>query len=251
MAARCTMEIDAGTALVELDSPENANALSPELVAELSGHLASAETDERVRVVVLASKGRVFCSGLDLKAPRPDGPLSGVALPELLAQILELSKPVVAAVDGAARGGGLGLVAAADIALATSKAHFAFSEVRLGVTPAIIATVCARRMTPRSLSRYMLTGEVFGAEAAAACGLVTLSVGDDLESRLSEVRAAFGLAEPGAVASTKRLLAAVPGMGLREGFEFTGLLSERAFSSPAAAEGMRAFAEHRPPSWSR
>ncbi len=249
MDALCTLEVDAGIARIHLDSPSNANALSPGLVAQLDAHLAAAESDPQVRVVVLGARGRVFCSGIDLKATASGESVGGVALPDLLERILELETPVVAAVDGAVRGGGIGLVAAADLAFASSNAHFAFSEVRVGVTPAMIAVVCARRMGSRPLSQFMLTGAVFGPEEAVASGLVTLAVADGLDAAIAECAGAFAKCEPGAIATTKRLLSMLPGSTLDADFDHMRLVSEKAFSTPAALEGMRAFAERRPPPW--
>jgi enoyl-CoA hydratase/carnithine racemase len=234
-----------------LDSPANANALSRRLVEELLAALESAAVDPSTRAVVLASRGRSFCSGLDLKAAtrgeRPDD----VELPRLLRTVVELPKPVVAAVDGAVRGGGMGLVAACDIAVAGPQASFAFSEVRLGVTASIISVVCVRRMTARSLSLHMLTGDVFGPGEALKSGLVSELAGEpgQLEERISAITAAFASAEPGALAGTKQLLREVPAMPPDEAWAHTAAQAGAVFSSPAAAEGIAAFLEKRRASW--
>jgi methylglutaconyl-CoA hydratase len=154
--------------------------------------------------------------------------------------------------NGHVRAGGTGLVAAADIALAPRRATFAFSEVRIGVAPAIITVMCARRMHTRPLSRYALTGEVFDAAAAAAAGLVTAAVDDDtLDRALDELLAAIRLTEPHAVDVTKDLLRTLPTQSIADGFARTEVISTELFASDAAAEGIAAFREKRPPSWAR
>ncbi len=166
-------EIDRAVATVTLDSPANRNALSAQLVTELSDHLTSAGADESVRAIVLTHTGTVFCAGADLKEQASEGgPEQGTKrMLALLRAIVELSKPVVARVDGAVRAGGLGLVGACDIAIASQQASFAFTEVRLGLAPAIISLTTLDRMTERAASRYFLTGETFDAVAAASAGL--------------------------------------------------------------------------------
>ena len=146
-------------ATVTLDSPHNRNALSTQLVAELSARLREAGTDRGVRAVVLTHTGRVFCSGADLAAAGT-GSLgdSGSAIMALLRLIVELPKPVIARVAGHVRAGGMGIVGACDLAVAAEGASFAFTEARIGVTPAMISLTTLDVMDPRQAARYYLTG---------------------------------------------------------------------------------------------
>ena len=143
----------AGVTTVTLDSPANRNALSTPLMRELMGALTGALTDPAVRVVVLSHTGPVFCSGADLKETaeaRADGRVPAELLADVLAAIWEFPKPVIARIAGPARAGGLGLIAAADLAVCTHEATFAFSEVRLGVIPAVISATVLPRLLPRA-----------------------------------------------------------------------------------------------------
>ncbi|PZG99312.1 enoyl-CoA hydratase [Streptomyces sp. NTH33] len=226
-----------------LDSPDNRNALSAALVGELAGALADCAEDDEVRAVVLTHTGNTFSAGADLRdPPRPD------ALVGLLRQIVELPRPVVARVTGHVRAGGLGLLAACDIAAASHQATFAFTEVRIGVAPAVISLPLLPRTDPRALARHYLTGERFDAAEAVRTGLVT-AVGDDVDAVLEPVLDGLRRSCPQALAETKRLLTA----RVLEAFDrdAAGLtaLSARLFSSAQAREGMTAFLERRDPGW--
>src|SRR3712207_3553618 len=178
-----------GVATLTLDSPANRNALSRAMRAQLRAALEQALADDAVRAVVLDHTGRVFCSGMDLaEAAGGTSEDQGVReFPELLELVWSSPKPVVAAVRGPARAGGVGLLAACDVVVAGTSATFAFSEVRLGLVPAVISAVVLPRMAPAVAHRLMLTGQVFDAEAAATGGLVDLVVPDaDVDA---EVRA--------------------------------------------------------------
>src|SRR3954452_5699855 len=165
-----------GVATITLDSPANRNALSTALIEELLAALAAAAGDDTARGVVLTHTGPVFCSGADLKetaaafgSGRP--PIN--RLGEVLTAIWEGPKPVVARLTGPARAGGLGLIAAADLAVCALDATFAFSEVRIGVIPALISATVLPRLTSRAAAELYLTGDVFDGVRAAQIGLVT------------------------------------------------------------------------------
>ena len=162
------VSVSAGVATLTLDSPANRNALSRALRAQLRDALAAALADDAVRVIVLDHTGRVFCSGMDLAEAAGGGVQDqGVReFPDLLESIWTSPKPVVAAVRGPARAGGVGLLAACDVVVAAESATFAFSEVRLGLVPAVISAVVLPRMVPHVAHRLMLTGQVFDAEIA-------------------------------------------------------------------------------------
>ncbi len=159
----------AGVATLTLDSPANRNALSTPLMRRLLDHLAATVSDPAVRVVVLTHTGPVFCSGADLKetaeAPRRRPGPGRQMLATCWPRIWEFPKPVIARVGGPARAGGLGLIAAADIAVCADAATFAFSEVRVGVIPAIISATVLPRLAPRAAAELYLTGNVFDGRA--------------------------------------------------------------------------------------
>ncbi|MER6712392.1 MULTISPECIES: enoyl-CoA hydratase family protein [unclassified Streptomyces] len=228
---------------LSLDAPHNRNALSAPLVAELAEALTDAGQDTGVRAVVLTHTGTTFSAGADLKDPPPPE-----ALVALLRQIVELPKPVVARVTGHVRAGGLGLLAACDIAAASTEATFAFTEVRIGVAPAVISLPLLPRADPRALARYYLTGERFDAAQATATGLLTTHA-DDVDTALAPILDGLRKAAPDALAETKRLLTArVLEAFDRDAADLTAL-SARLFSSPQAREGMTAFLERRDPAW--
>jgi methylglutaconyl-CoA hydratase len=245
--------MDRGVATLTLDSPHNRNALSPRLMAELSAGLRAALADDAIRVVVLSHAGRVFCSGIDLEAVGAAGGTTDqpvIAFPELLSTIWESPKPVVARVGGPARAGGIGLIAACDVAVAARSATFAFTEVRLGVVPAVISVTVLPRLLPRAAHELFLTGEVFDAARAAAIGLVNSAVGDEVVD--AEVRRYVDLllpGAPGALAATKELLRRPPGASMATDLAAMTELSARHFAGPEGREGVAAFAEKRRPAW--
>jgi methylglutaconyl-CoA hydratase len=243
-----------GVATVTLDSPPNRNALSSALIEQLLAALRAAEDDPRVRAVVLSHTGPVFCSGADLKetaaaleaggsAPPPAGRLG-----EVLATIWNSRKPVVARVAGPARAGGLGLIAAADVAVCATDATFAFSEVRIGVIPAVISATVLPRISPRAAAELYLTGATFDGARAAAIGLVTAAVpGSELDGAVARYTDALVRGAPGALAGAKQLLRR--GGDIGTDVDALTALSLRYFGSPEGLEGVRAFREKRDASW--
>ena len=228
---------------LSLDSPHNRNALSAALVGELADALTDAGKDTGVRAIVLTHTGNTFSAGADLKDPPPPE-----ALVALLRQIIELPKPVIARVTGHVRAGGLGLLAACDIAAAATDATFAFTEVRIGVAPAVISLPLLPRTNPRALARHYLTGERFDAAEAVATGLLT-ACDSDVDRVLDPILDGLRRSAPDALAETKRLLTArVLEAFDRDAADLTAL-SARLFSSPQAREGMTAFLERRDPAW--
>jgi enoyl-CoA hydratase len=238
-------------ATVTLDSPHNRNALSAQLVAEVSARLSEAGADKAVRAVVLTHTGRVFCSGADLAAAGT-GSLggSGTAIMALLRLIVELPKPVIARIAGHVRAGGMGIVGACDLAVAAEDASFAFTEARIGLAPAMISLTTLDIMDPRQARRYYLTGETFGASVAARLGLITSAcAGDELDGVVAGLVAQIRETSPQGAAETKLLLNAPRRQRLyAEGPEMAEL-SARLFGSEEAQEGIRAFLEKRLPAW--
>ncbi|MFD7277754.1 enoyl-CoA hydratase family protein [Streptomyces sp. NPDC059862] len=232
-----------GVETLTLDSPANRNALSAALVDELADTLTDCGKDGDIRAVVLTHTGTTFCAGADLRDPPHPDTLVG-----LLRQIVELPKPVVARVTGHVRAGGLGLLAACDIAAASDAATFAFTEVRIGVAPAVISLTLLPRTDPRALARHYLTGERFDATEAARIGLLT-ATGNDVDDVLAPVLDSLRKAAPQALTETKRLLTArVLETFDRDAAHLTAL-SARMFASADAREGMTAFLERRDPPW--
>ncbi|MEO6701418.1 MAG: enoyl-CoA hydratase-related protein [Jatrophihabitantaceae bacterium] len=243
-------------ATITLDAPQRRNALSAELLVQLREHLDEAAGDATVRAVVLTHTGTVFCSGMDLTAvtevAAEDQPI--VAFPQLLQRIREFDKPVIARLDGKARAGGIGLVAACDLAFASAQADFAFTEVRLGLVPAVISVPVLALIAPRDVLELCLTGETFDADRAARIGLLSRVLADTeaLDAEVARYAAMLRLGEPVALAATKAMLRRDrSGLSMADDFAAMSRLSAGYFASPAAAEGIAAFREKRPPSWAR
>ncbi|MFI1678981.1 enoyl-CoA hydratase family protein [Streptomyces sp. NPDC020607] len=232
-----------GITTVTLDTPERRNALSADLVQGLAEALDDLGEDRATRAVLLTHTGTTFCSGADLKAP-PD-PAVFVAL---LRQIVALPKPVVARVDGHVRAGGLGLLGACDLAAAGPASTFAFTEVHIGVAPAVISLPLLPRLDPSAASRYYLTGERFDAVEAARIGLVTVA-GPDVDATLAPLLEGLRAAAPGALAATKKLLTARVLDAFDDQSDALTALSARLFGSAEAREGMAAFLERRERPW--
>jgi methylglutaconyl-CoA hydratase len=242
------VEVSRGVATLTLDSPTNRNALSRAMRAQLRDALAEALADDAVRVVVLDHTGRVFCSGMDLSEAAGGGVQDqGVReFPALLETIWTSPKPVVAVVRGPARAGGVGLLAACDVVVAGASASFAFSEVRLGVVPAVISAVVLPRMVTHVAHRLLLTGEVFDAAIAASGGLVDVVAPDDqVDVALAAQLSALAAGAPAALAETKRLLRAGSALHFEDLLE----LSARFFASEEGQEGIASFREKRPARW--
>jgi methylglutaconyl-CoA hydratase len=244
-----TTERTDGVATVTLRSEHNRNALSAALLTQLDHELRAAVRDHDVRVVVLTGSGAAFCAGADLKEQT-----SGITPLVSLASVLELlwhsSTPVVCRLNGLARGGGVGLAAAADLVIAPDTCTFAFSEVRLGVAPAMIAVPVLRRIPPPVALQLFLTGETFDARRAVEIGLVNVvTAPDELDDTVRQYVDMLLAGGPTALAITKQLCRDVPSLSVSEGLREMEALSTRTFASAEAQEGMRAFREKRPPSW--
>ena len=246
-------EIRDGAAWITLNRPENRNALSAILVTELYDHLTNANADDQVRSIVITGNGPAFCAGADLKSP--PGQLSegvGRAVPyaDVLTAIINSPKPVIAAVNGAAFAGGLGLVGAADIVVTRTDVQFSFSEVRIGGIPAIISVVCMPKLGVHHGTKLFLTGERFDGQQAVDMGLAHIAVPEDeLVSTVEEQIAMINLGGPIAVQECKKLARRVTQLSIEEGFKETAEWSARMFRSDEGAEGMASFREKRKPNW--
>jgi methylglutaconyl-CoA hydratase len=234
-------------ATITLDLPAKHNAMTAELLDSLGDDLVRVGADAGVRVVVLTHTGPTFSAGADLGAagspPRFD-------LVAVLRLVQDMGKPVVARIAGRCLGGGVGLAAVCDVSVAASDAQFRFSEVRLGVAPAIISVVCLPKMRRSDAAELFLSGEPFDARRAAEVGLITRAVEpDQLDGAVIEVIDRLLLGGPEALAAAKRLIATVAAMGRDEAFTWAKSVSEALFASAEARGGIAAFKERRPAPW--
>jgi enoyl-CoA hydratase len=245
--------VDGPVARITLDSPDNRNALSTTLVNQMHQGLTDAIEESGVRAVVLGHTGGTFCAGADLAeaAGRDPGDVAvdrARELTRLLRRILELPMPVIAAIEGHVRAGGLGLVGACDLVVAGRSSTFALTEARIGVAPSIISLTLLPKMNPRAAGRYFLTGEKFGAEEAADAGLITIAT-DDVDATVAALTAAIGKASPQGLAASKALTTASVLAAFDRDAEALTEQSARLFLSEEAREGVMAFLEKRPPRW--
>ncbi|AGB25469.1 enoyl-CoA hydratase/carnithine racemase [Mycobacterium sp. JS623] len=245
--------VESSVARLTLDSPDNRNALSTALVNQLHQGLTDATEESGVRAVVIDHTGGTFCAGADLAEASVRDPGEVVVdqareLTHLLRRILELPMPVIGAINGHVRAGGLGLVGACDIVVAGQASTFALTEARIGVAPSIISLTLLPKMTARAAGRYFLTGEKFGAAEAADIGLITIAT-DDVDATVSYLAATICKASPQGLAASKALTTA----SLLEAFDrdADGLTKQSVdlFTSGEAREGMLAFLQKRPPKW--
>lgn len=238
-----------GVTTITLDSPHNRNALSQRLITELLAALETAVADDATRVIVLTHTGPAFCAGADLKetvAGFETGQVPAGRMGDVLAALWESPKPVIARVGGAARAGGLGIVAAADIAVCADDVTFAFTEVRIGVVPAVISATVLPRLTPRAAAELFLTGNTFDARRAVEVGLVSAAVpAASLDATVDAYARALSRGAPGALAGTKELLRHPIRARLAELTE----LSVRYFTSDEGREGIGALLGKRQPNW--
>jgi enoyl-CoA hydratase len=251
--------VDGRTARLTLNSPHNRNALSATLVNQLHQGLHDAAADPAVRAVVLGHTGNTFCAGADLSegsATTGADPAEAAAersreMAALLRAIVESRLPVIAAVDGHVRAGGMGLVGACDIAVAGPRSTFALTEARIGVAPAIISLTLLPKMSARAAARYYLTGETFDSATAAAIGLITMAVntGADVDAAVASLLADIGRASPQGLAASKALTTTAVLDGFDRDAERLAADSARLFVSDEAREGMLAFLQKRPPQW--
>jgi methylglutaconyl-CoA hydratase len=252
-------EVDSGVGVITLDRPERHNAFDDALLQDLVRALGSMSRDNSVRVVVLSAAGKSFCAGADLGWMSQSAQLSSEenqrdarVMAEMLKRLATMPKPTIARVQGPAYGGGVGLVAACDIAVATFDAQFSFSEVRLGIIPAVISPYVMAAMGVRHARRYMLTGERFSAAEAYRIGLIHEMVADDaaLDVAVGQIVDALLKNGPRALAECKDLIRAVAWRPLdAELMDDTVRRIASARASEEGREGVAAFLEKRRPAW--
>ncbi|UPK74860.1 enoyl-CoA hydratase family protein [Nocardioidaceae bacterium SCSIO 66511] len=237
------LEVDSEVATITLDSQQNRNALSRQLVTELMHLIGVADADSGVRAIVVAAAGPVFCSGADMSEAADGGMDEGArALVTLQRQIATATKPVVVRLHGPVRAGGLGIVGAADVVVAADSVSFAFTEVRLGLAPAVISLTTLPRLTERDAALMYLTGWTFDAEEAQRIGLVTKVVPDDeLDKAISSVLAGLRKGTPQGLRETKALVNRALVERIDDLGDVVAAQSSRLFASDEAREAMIAF----------
>jgi methylglutaconyl-CoA hydratase len=246
--ASLTVEVQEGVAVVALARPDVHNAFNEVLIAELTAALAALDADPAVRVVVLAGQGRSFCAGADLTWMQrmagygdAENLADAGALAAMLATLDRMAKPTIARVHGAAFGGGVGLVACCDIAIAAQEATFALSEARLGLIPATIGPYVVAAIGAREARRYFLTAERFTAAEAMRIGLVhDIVPADAIDERIDTLIDALLAAGPQAQTAAKALVRVIADTVRR-------IAAVRA--SAEGREGVAAFLERRRPAW--
>ena len=247
-----------GVARITMTRPEVHNAFNEDLIKELHDAFVEISNAIDVRVVVLGGDGPSFCAGADLDWMRRASDLSEPAnradawhLATMLRAVADCKHPVVSQVQGMAIGGGAGLVAATDIAIAAESAQFAFSEVRLGLTPATVSPHVIDKIGAGRAAPLFLTGDRFSAEHAAAIGLIYRAVPDDqLASAVEDVVQSVLLGGPKAQTAVKKLVRRVVVEPRADVDRYTAELIGTVRASPEGREGVRAFLEKRKPSWS-
>lgn len=255
-----TIEIHAehGVAVLWLNRPEVRNAFNEAMIAELTAAFEELDADPAVRAVVLAGRGKVFCAGADLNWMKRTGEMNfeenrkdALAFGAMLNQLHTLKKPTIARVHGAAFAGGMGLIAACDMAAASTDTEFAVSEVKLGLAPATISPYVLAAMGERAASRYFLTAERFTAAEAYRIGFIQeLALPDELDATVNAILGELVQGAPGAHAVTKELIRAVAKRPLTpELMADMAIRIATARASGEGKEGVRSFLEKRQPSW--
>ncbi len=242
----------AGVMTITLADIENRNALGGALIRGVMDALESANADPSVRAVVVTNEGSTFCAGANLKERSSSVAKAGRSggFEELLHAILASPTPVIGRIAGHVVGGGNGLASAMDISIAADDVKFGFTEVRLGVAPAMISVVCLAKMRRGDAMEAFLRGNRFSASRAAELGLINRAVpAARLDAAVDEVLADIRKGGPIALGFAKRLVYEVPEMAQREAFEWTARLSGELFAGDEAAEGMKAFLGKRRPAW--
>jgi methylglutaconyl-CoA hydratase len=251
-------EVDArGVTRISIARPERRNAFDAQLIAELTA--AASAVDPAARAVVLASEGEVFCAGADLTWMKStvdrtleENIADSRAMSEMFRALDDLPMPLIVRVQGAALGGGAGLVAVADIAIASTAASFGFTEVRVGIMPSVVSPYVIRRIGAGHAAALFLSGIRFDAARALAVGLVDeLGTPEELDDKVASYVDAVVAGAPGALRATKRLVRDVAGHAPREMREETIRRIAELRVSDEGQEGMRAFLERRKARWDR
>jgi methylglutaconyl-CoA hydratase len=246
------VEISDGVLTLTLADVDNRNALGAPIVNGIHDALTQANADPGIRALVVTNVGTTFCAGANLKerSGAAEEVAPKVGFEQLLAEIQASPTPTLGKIRGHVVGGGNGLASALDISIAQDDVKFGFTEVRLGVAPAVISVVCLPKMRRGEALEAFLRGHRFSAKRAAELGLISRAVpGDQLDAAVDEVLADLRLGGPNALAAAKRLVYDVPQLDPREAFAYTAELSERLFKGDEAAAGMKAFLAREKAPW--
>ena len=241
-----------GVATITLNRPENRNALSIEMVNCVGDHFQTAQNDDAVRVILFTNNGNTFCAGADLKANQPGVPQPAArhSFVQILDDIIESPKPVLGRIAGHCTGGGVGFAAVLDISIAADDVILGFTEVRIGVAPAVISVVCLPKLRRADASELFLRGERIPAARAAEVGLINRAVPRErLDTEVKQTLDKVVRGGPNALAASKQLVSKVPQMGRDEAWGWTAELRQSLFQSSEAEEGISAFRERRDASW--
>lgn len=247
------------TAFVELARPEVRNAFNATAIAEIDAAFAELGSEAEIRAIVLSGSGAVFCGGADVAWMRASLDLSlaenredARAMSRMFRTLDRCPKPVIARVHGAAIGGGVGLVAVSDIAVASAETIFGFTETKLGILPAVISPFVLAKIGRSHARALALTGERFTAARALAIGLVheVVATVGDLDPAIARICAEIATASPSAIAATKSLLAEVAESTYDATLELTSRAIATQRTSAEGQDGLRAFLEKRAPAWS-
>jgi methylglutaconyl-CoA hydratase len=244
-------------ATVALNRPDVRNAFDDVLIGELTGAFGTLGGDAGVRAIVLAGEGPVFSAGADvnwmkrsISYTQEQNKADALRMSGMFRAIDECPKPVIARVHGLCFGGGMGLISCCDVVVAVEAAQFAFTEVKLGIVPAVISAYVAPKIGAAHARRYFLTGETFGPVEARRLGLVHEVVApDQLDAKVNEIVAALLKCGPQAVSTAKSLIPQVLSKSRPDAIEYTASLISRVRTSPEGQEGLGAFLEKRKPSW--
>jgi len=249
-----------GVLTLVMNRPKVFNAFNAAMISELTLALSSADNDDNTRLVVITGSGSCFSAGADMnwmrsqvEASLEDNESDALELANLLRTLNYLSKPTIARINGAAFGGGLGLIAACDITIAVDAARFGLTEARLGLAPAVISPYVFRRIGEGNARRYFLSGERFDTQRAYEMGLIQQIVTpEELEPAIEDIISQLLKGGPLAVAHCKQLAFAVAGHNAQSQKtidEFTTSLIARLRVSAEGQEGLAAFLEKRKPDW--
>jgi methylglutaconyl-CoA hydratase len=250
MSEATIYDLQHDVAWITLNQPEKRNALTDEVVAGLLGHLRVAIGDARVRSIVITGAGTAFCAGADLKSGGVTATAGENPFVTVMKTIWEAPKPIIGRINGHAFGGGVGLAAACDLTIAADAATFSFSEVRVGVIPAMISVVVIPKLGIQNTMWLFLTGERFAARRAVELGLIHRAVpAGELDTAVEDVISMLRLGGPNAIREAKQLVRRIPHLSMDEGFHYTAKKIGELFASQEAAEGMQAFVEKRKPHW--
>lgn len=252
------LETSNQVAKIALARPDLHNAFNDGMMAELTNAFLELGKNDQIRAVVLAAEGKSFCAGADVNWMKrmvgysfEENVADANVLAKMLRTIRECPKPVIARVHGAAIGGGVGLVAACDMAVAGADAVFCLSEVKLGIVPAVISPFVLEKIGVAAARRYAITAERFDAAEAKRIGLISevVPTADQLDGWIAKIVESLSTCGPAAIAACKQILSHVAGQSWDDVQRFTTEQISHIRVSPEGQEGLKAFLEKRKPNW--